>query len=477
LQALVTKVLRLSSPPDLSAGLFEIGLDSLMALELFDQLQIDLPVKISIGSLMQSHSVLSLSESLLQACFPDDLSSLQSPTAPKLNLPQLAVLDETIQPPVHSKNPTVIQAIFLTGASGFLGAFLLQELLDHTTADIYCLVRAPNKAHGLQRIQQNLQSYGLTYDIERIHPVLGDLAQPQLGLADEVFEELAQQIDVIYHSAATLNFVYPYAALQAANVAGTQEILRLACTDRLKLLHYVSTDAVFDAAQYYGQLLPENTVLADTNGIELGYTQTKWVAEKLVTIARERGLPVAIYRPPLIAGHSHSGKWNTDDFTCRLIRGCIQMGAMPALDARVSFVPVDYVSRSIVYLAQQSQSLGQSFHLNNPHHCTWRQIGEWIDRQGYSLDLIPYPDWEKRLAKTSSDNSLHSLLPFFQQRWSDGGLDFAELSLQRPQLDCSTTVKLLTIGNISCPSIDGDLLATYFKYLTAAQFLPQSQLV
>jgi thioester reductase-like protein len=478
LQALVTRVLRLSSPPDLAVGLFEMGLDSLMALELFDQLQTDLPVKISIGSLMQSHSVLSLNELLLQACFPDDSLGTQPHAALHPNLPQLAVLDETIQPALHSANlMTVPQAIFLTGASGFLGAFLLQDLLDQTTADIYCLVRASDQAHGLQRIQQNLQNYGLTGNLERIYPVLGDLAQPQLGLADGVFEELSQQIDVIYHSAATLNFVYPYAALQAANVSGTQEILRLACTDRLKPLHYVSTDAVFDAAQYYGQLVPENTDLVDTNGIELGYTQTKWVAEKLVTIARERGLPVAIYRPPLIAGHSHSGQWNTDDFTCRLIRGCIQMGAMPALDARVSFVPVDYVSRSIVHLAQQSQSLGQSFHLNNPHYCTWRQIGEWIDRQGYLLDLIPYADWEERLAQTNADNALHSLLPFFQQRWSDAELDFAELSLQRPQLDCTTTVKLLATGNISCPPIDGDLLGTYFKYLTAAQFLPQPQLV
>jgi thioester reductase-like protein len=478
LQVLVTKVLRLNSPPDLAVGLFEIGLDSLMALELFDQLQTDLPVKISIGSLMQSHSVLSLSGLLLQACFPDDLSSIQPQATLKLDLPQLAVLDETIQPTSHSANlMTVPQAIFLTGGSGFLGAFLLQDLLEQTTADIYCLVRAPDQACGLQRIQQNLQSYGLTCNIERIHPVLGDLAQPQLGLAEGVFEELAQQIDVIYHSAATLNFVYPYAALQAANVAGTQEILRLACTDRIKPLHYISTDAVFDAAQYYGQLVPENTALVDTNGIELGYTQTKWVAEKLVTIARERGLPVAIYRPPLIAGHSQSGQWNTDDFTCRLIRGCIQMGAMPALDARVSFVPVDYVSRSIVYLAGQAQSLGQSFHLNNPHYCTWRQIGEWIDRQGYSLALIPYPDWEERLAQTSADNALHSLLPFFQQRWSDAELDFAELSLQRPQLDCTTTVQLLATGDISCPPIDGDLLETYFKYLTDAQFLPQPQLV
>jgi thioester reductase-like protein len=478
LQALVTKVLRLSSPPDLAVGLFEMGLDSLMALELFDQLQTDLPIKISIGSLMQSHSVLSLSELLLQACFPDDLSGTQPQGLLQLDLNQLAVLDENIHPPLHSANLVVVpQAIFLTGASGFLGAFLLQDLLDQTTADIYCLVRAPDQARGLQRIQQNLLNYGLTCNIERIHPVLGDLAQPQLGLTDEVFAELAQQIDVIYHSAATLNFVYPYTALQAANVAGTQEILRLACTDRLKPLHYVSTDAVFDAAQYYGQLVPENTALVDTNGIELGYTQTKWVAEKLVTIARERGLPVAIYRPPLIAGHSYSGQWNTDDFTCRLIRGCIQMGAMPALDARVSFVPVDYVSRSIVHLAQKSQSLGQSFHLNNPHYCTWRQIGEWIDRQGYHLDLIPYADWEERLAQTNADNALHSLLPFFQQRWSDAELDFAELSLQRPQLDCTTTVKLLATGNISCPPIDGDLLGTYFKYLTAAHFLQQPQLV
>jgi len=91
------------------------------------------------------------------------------------------------------------------------------------------------------------------------------------------------------------------------NVLGTQEILRLACQTKLKPVHHISSVA------FVSHLLiterDDRIQLIDHEGIYLGYSQSKWVSERLVAIARDRGL--CIYRPPLVSGHSQTGLWNT----------------------------------------------------------------------------------------------------------------------------------------------------------------------
>ena len=131
----------------------------------------------------------------------------------------------------------------MTGATGFVGAFLLHDLLKMTSAEIHCLLRAEDVEKGLLRLKRNLNTYLLWDDsfAARIRPILGDLGESQLGLTDESFEKLANEIDVIYHNGAMVNFVYPYHAHKASNVLGTQEILRLASKKRLKPVHFVST--------------------------------------------------------------------------------------------------------------------------------------------------------------------------------------------------------------------------------------------
>src|SRR5207237_7411949 len=129
--------------------------------------------------------------------------------------------------------------------------------------------------------------------------------------------------------------------------------------------------------------------------LDLGYTQSKWVAEKMVRTARERGLPVTIYRPPLIAGHSKTGAWYTDDFLCRFLKGCIQLGCMPITDSHIQISPVDYVSRAIVDLSLKRESMGKAFHLNNPNSGNWKSLAEWFNDFGYTVRFVPYQDWEQ----------------------------------------------------------------------------------
>ncbi len=478
LQQAVTHVLKLSQLPDPQEGLFDLGMDSLMAIELVGAIRTQLQTDLPIGDFMQATNIALLANLLLKQLSPESVSEGNADLTPKvLDLAQEAVLDEAIAP-TSATEPTPVQAvqsILLTGGSGFLGAFLLRDLLEQTTAKLYCLVRAADQKSAMRKLQQNLKAYGLWKERYRskLIPIVGDLAQPQLGIAPEQFEQLATQIDVIYHNAAVLNFVYPYSALKSTNVLGTQEVLRLACHKKIKPLHYVSTDAVFDSSAYYGREVLESEPILYTEGIDLGYTQTKWVSEKLVTIARDRGLPVAIYRPPLIAGDSLSGTWNTDDFTCRFLKGCIQMGSMPDMNCGLTLVPVDYVSGAIAHLSQQPESLGQAFHLNNPHDSSWADVTQSINELGFSVKQVPYEAWEAQLIEIAGteENALSGLLPFFLRRWSQEQLTFAGLGQRRVKLNCQETVARLANSSVSCARVDAKLLDTYFSQFVRSGFL------
>ncbi|RUT07253.1 hypothetical protein DSM106972_025140 [Dulcicalothrix desertica PCC 7102] len=398
------------------------------------------------------------------------------PLSVELNLNNEALLDPAICRITDFSEISKNKSILLTGATGFLGAYLLQQLCSEQK-DVYCLVRASDTEIAKYRIQQNLELYGIWDESfsSRIIPVIGDLSKLKFGFANDEFENLASKIDTIYHSGALLNFVYPYCALKPVNVVGTQEILRLANQTKTKPVHYISSVSVFEGSAYANQVVTESDPLLHCEGIYMGYSQSKWVAEKLVMAACERGLPVCIYRPPLISGDSQTGAWYTSDFICRMIKGGIQMGYLPDLDFELDISPVDYVSKAIIYLSKQNHSNGQAFHLMNPSSIHWSELIDWMQSIGYSVQRISYNKWLEKLINTSAteNQALYPLLPFFSQKWSSKQLTIPQLyqKLQAPNFSVDKTLNALAGSNITCPPVNSELLNIYFTYLINIGFL------
>ena len=386
----------------------------------------------------------------------------------KNNNPQTeAVLDPTIfSTNLPTDFTTEPKNIFLTGATGFLGGFLLYELLQQTQANIYCLVRAENPEQAKQKIQNQLESYLLwNRDLNaRIIPIIGDLSQTFLGLSKEKFQAIANKIDTIYHNGALVHLFYPYHKLKAINVLGTQEILRLASLERVKPVHFISTLSVVQSFSYCtNQPVPEQNLLDKWEDLYNGYAQSKWVAEKIVAIAQSRGIPISIYRPGMITGNSQTGICKPQDLLSTLLKTFIQLKSAPKFDAIWDIAPVDYVSQAIIHLSRQQRSLGKIFHVLNPTQIEMSAMIDLVRSFGYPIEDVSYDIWRTKLVnfiENSQENDLNSLLLIFPEKFSEEQLQVLQL-----KYDCQNTLNGLLGSSISCPQPNAELINIYLFYL------------
>ncbi|KAJ1971603.1 large subunit of alpha-aminoadipate reductase [Dimargaris xerosporica] len=411
---------------------------------------------------------------------------------------------------VNQDSPT----FFLTGATGFLGAFIVAQLMNRCpSAIVYCLTRADSNQRGFERVKKSCQDhlvwqaawgaepndnddprYHIGAGGRHVRAVRGDLAQPQLGINNEEWQGLAAHVDGIIHNGAMVHWLFPYERLRSANVLSTLAVLSLAATHHVKPLTFVSSTSVVDSDHYtqLNEFCPDSDTMTDgaplspgsqaganakvlesddlegsRYGLHSGYGQSKWVSEKLLFAARARGYPVTTVRPGYIVGDTKVGVTNTDDFLWRLVKGCIQLGKVPIINNSVNMCPVDYVARVVVEAATQptASQVGPVFQTENPHRFRFNDFFNLVRIYGFEVEPVPYIPWRDQLMdKTllSADNALYPLLQFV--------LDDLPTSTKSPELDISNTLALGQLANFTCTPMTS-LIGMYLAYLVKTGFL------
>jgi 5-hydroxydodecatetraenal polyketide synthase CpkC len=458
LDALSVKV----SPTNARVSLWDLGLDSLTVVLLQTALEGMLEVKIPLQVFYEHITVLDLIDFFKQIAqrqtgnkCVDEASMIYSDVC----LPsECYARGPTVQ------NPPVVGTALLTGATGFVGGHLLQELLRETEYDILCLVRAESPTHGKARIARNAAKLGLpVFANSRVQVVVGDLNERRFGLTGKSFTALAKLVVVVYHCAARVDLSLSYAALRQANVSGTKHVLELASlrTKSAMWVHYISTYGVFSQSETRTVL--EDMPLHSPMVLPNGYSKTKWVGEQVVSIAQKRGIPICVFRLGQMTGSLFKGVQNLDDIFSRMWKGCLQLHCWPQLH-HLEVTPVDYASSAIAKLSKSPRN-GAVFHLVNPSTLSASKLFQFIkDVTVHDLRVLPQNEW-LALVTDEPGNALHPILPMLRC------LIDSNLLGNPLEFDTRNVTKGLRDMDCVCPAIDEELLRTYLTFYLQAGFI------
>ena len=395
-----------------------------------------------------------------------------------------AALDGAVRPEGAAAS-LVPGLCLLTGASGFLGRQVARELLRVPGVRLICLMRDTTKVAAAERLTGILESVGIdrATSRDRVEVQLGDVAEADLGLDAKAYRGLAERVEAIYHCAATVDWVRSYGQLYRMNVGGVLALIKLACQARTKRMVFVSSIAVCFSRGGPEHIDEDTDMLPFIESMPLGYARSKCVAESLLRQAAERGLPVTVLRPALIAGDSASGIANPEDMIAALFQGCIATGMAIDTDWLLDCVPVDFVAQ---VMARIPQGEGRYRVLNlmheRPRH--WRELILWMNLHGYPVSLVESEAWLRHLfnRRHGQDTMLYVQRRFFCGSPSLEGGDAqakpyeAYLAASQRKIDASATRRLLKKQGLNEAPLDADLLHAYFDYYRGAGVLPRRSL-
>ncbi|MGC1806103.1 MAG: amino acid adenylation domain-containing protein [Mycobacterium sp.] len=411
---------------------FDLGGDSLSAMRLIAVINKSLDAHLTVRALFDTPSVSSLSQQLDRHASDPRYASVHGRDTAEVHAADLKLhkfIDATtLNAATTLPGPSAeVRTVLLTGATGFLGRYLMFEWLKQlelVDGMLICLVRAKNDEDARQRLEKTFNNGDpqllrhfpeLTAD--HLEVIAGDKGEANLGLDQKTWQRLADTVDLIVDPAALVNAVLPYGALFGPNVVGTVELIRIALTTKLKPYTYVSTANVGN--QIEPSTFTEDAdirVISPTRAIDdsltNGYANSKWAGEVLLREANDLcGLPVAVFRCDMIlADTTYAGQLNVSDVFTRMILSVVATGFAPKsfyqLDAegnrqRAHFdgLPVEFVAEAIATLGAQVVDGFQTFHVMNPHDdgIGIDEYVDWLMEAGYPIERIDdFTEWLQR---------------------------------------------------------------------------------
>ena len=290
--------------------------------------------------------------------------------------------------------------IFLTGATGFVGAHLLTNLLNYTSARVICLVLGGSLPEAKQTIAANLERHQLSVDWSRVSLVLGDLSQHLFGMSDADYDSLKQAVDLIIHAGADVSLLRDYEQLKAVNVGGLGRVLEFANGERRIPVTHLSSYSVFNEASYREEQVVFEEPLRRTEPIfRNGYAKSKWMAEFLCEQAHAAGAPVKILRLPYISGAASTGICNPRGYIDHILKSVLLSSLAPELDFNLTCLPVDICADFVVRISLQSAVAPCIFHLTPLEPIPSSEIYEAASNYVHNLEYLPSIEWYQHIKK------------------------------------------------------------------------------
>lgn len=321
-----------------------------------------------------------------------------------------------------------VHKVIVTGANSFVGVHIVEALLAWGATEVACLVREGGGQSASERFAQALQENRLEHlDLSRVQVYPADIARPGLGLAADVHERLDRQFGALVHNAANVNHVLDYESLAPDNVEPIFECLRLCEGRSKKIFNFVSTLSASSTLSADGRVLELPAAQTPPIYIKNGYNLSKWVAERILERARERGVRVNLYRPGNISFNSLTGVCQPHKNRLMLmLKGSIQLGQVPQFALNFDLMPVDFLARFIAFHASRYQPDKAVFNLHNPEPLSWDAYVASFRETGREFSMVSVADWQQQLGRVDSDNALFGVLGFYLNGFEE---DIGDISM------------------------------------------------
>ena len=320
--------------------------------------------------------------------------------------------------------------VLLTGATGFLGAHILDSLMHNETGKIYCLVRSNSPDDRRGRWPQMLQYYfGNKYDAElgkRIIPVVGDITRD--GLSDNA----PTDVQTVIHTAATVKHFGSYEYFRSVNAEGTQNVINYASRIGAELIHIstisVSGNSLADEFAVYRSEKLKNfyeTSLFIGQPLDNVYVRSKFEAEVEVLEAIRNGLNAKIIRVGNLTNRLSDSRfqpnYKSNAFLTRF-KAALDLGMVPdyLLPIYAEFSPIDQTADGVIKIAQYADDQCV-FHLNSNRPIYFDRLVEVLNQLGYRMDVVSGEKFNRTLQNLAKNSKTEYIYEAFQNDMNENG--------------------------------------------------------
>lgn len=380
---------------------------------------------------------------------------------------------------IINKNQNDLGNVFLTGANGFIGAHVLNEILETTSSKVYCLVRGANIDFSRKRLCSSFKFYfnkDLYKDFsDRVFVINGDVSSDNLGISSEDTSLITENVSTIIHSAAIVKHYGDFNEFKKININGTKNIAKFAYMHKMRFIHIssISVSGNYLLKQDKKNVdFSENNLYIGQHYTENVYVNSKFESENVVYDFMKKGLRGKVLRVGILSGRTGDGMFqeniSANAFYSR-IKSFVTIDAISKnlLTQKVEFTPVDECARAIVLLAKTSELDNKIFHLYNHNLVSFKNIIKALNNNGFNVKLLDENTFKNRILEysKSKNETITALVNDFNT--TNLSLDY-NFSVN---IKSDFTKKVLKDLGFSWGKIDENYLSIIIKYMKDVNFI------